>query len=101
MGLQEDSYQGFLGRPKDKFELREYLSQINFRDEKKLEEKAEEIVGNIFEGMERYLWLKPGNPLRAYYELPLKQVEMAYALKDFKRELPLAISHLLSSINWE
>jgi len=93
--------QVFLERPKDKFELRDYISKIGFRDENKLEEKAEEIVGNILEVMERYRNMKPDDPLRIYYEVPLKNIEVAYALKDFKRELPLAISHLLESINWE
>jgi hypothetical protein len=87
--------------PKDKFELRDYLSEIELNDSKKLEERAEEIVCNIFQVMDSYRQLPEAHPLREYYELPLKQLELSYSVREFRQSFPSAIRYLLSSINWE
>jgi DNA primase large subunit len=87
--------------PKDKYELRDYLLEIDLDDPKQLEALAEEIVGNIFEAMDCYRQMPDDHPLKIYYETPFKEIELGYACKDFKRTFPRAIKHLLMSIKWE
>ena len=87
--------------PKDKFELRAYLEEIDAKNPSELEAMADEIVGNVFEVMDRYRYLPQDHPLRIYYEPVLKEIELAYALRGFKDIFPAAIRYLLSSINWE
>ena len=87
--------------PKDKFELRAYLENIDAKSPSELESIADEIVGNVFEVMDRYRYLPEDDPLRKYYEPPLRQIELAYSLRDFKDIFPAAIRYLLISINWE
>lgn len=88
-------------QPRDKYELRDYLYELDLKNPDLLEEKAEEIMCNVLEVMERYIALPTNHPLRNYYEPCLLQIKIAYAAKDFKKEFPLAISNLLNSINWE
>jgi hypothetical protein len=92
---------GFLKKPTDKYELRAYLQEIDLKDSKDLEARAREVVGNIFRVMDRYRELPDDHPLRKYYELPLRQIELAYMGGDFKKSFPQAIRHLLISITWE
>jgi hypothetical protein len=87
--------------PKDKFELRRYLENIESKSPSELEAMADEVIGNVFEVMDRYRRLPEGDQLRKYYEPPLRQIELAYSLRDFKDIFPSAIRYLLSSINWE
>lgn len=91
----------FLERPKDKFELRDYLKKFELDNPEKLEAMAEEIVGNIFEIMDKYRQLAPNHPLRKYYEPSLKDIEFSYSSADFKKIFPLAIKCLINSIDWE
>ena len=55
---------GILQRPRDKFELRDYLREIELGNPQKLEALAEEFIGNIFEVMDKYRQLPAEHPLR-------------------------------------
>ncbi len=88
-------------RPKDKYQLRDYLLKLNLTDAESLEALAEEIVGNIFEAMDNYRRMPDDHPLKIYYEAPFKEIETGYILKDYRKMFPRGIKHLLMSIHWE